>query len=178
MKKTTENTNQNNFLKGGFEDDISKHHEASLGITVPEGYFSKSKISILDNIKEEAATEAQKETRKPLVFWMRPQFKYMAAASLAFILSLTFWLQSAHNNDVDNINIEFLSFSDDNLINAVMVNDAEFEAFADAILINEIVIKAELSEQKMDDLFFNSLFIEDSLIDNYTDDQFLETIIL
>lgn len=178
MKKATENTNQNNFLKGSFKDDISEHHKVSLGITVPEGYFSKSKRSILDKIKEEAVTEVPKEMKKPLVFWMRPQFKYMAAASLVFILSLTFWLQSANNNDIDKSTIEFLSFSDDSLINALIVNDAEFEAFADAILINEIVIKAELSEQKMDDLFFNSLFIEDSLIDNYTDDRFLETIIL
>ena len=178
MKKATENNNQNNFLKEGFKGGISKHHKESLGITVPDGYFSKSKISILDKIKEEVATEAPKETKKQLVFWMRPQFKYMAAASLVFILSLTFWLQSANNNDVDKNTIQFLSFSDDHLINALLVNDAEFEAFADAILINEIVIKAELTEQRMDDLFFNSLFVEDSLIDNYTDDQFLETIIL
>lgn len=178
MKKAPENTNQNNFLKGGFKNDISENHKASLGITVPEGYFSKSKRSILDKIKEEAASEAPKEIKKPLVFWMRPQFKYMAAASLVFILSLTFWLQSANNKDADKSSIEFLSFSDDNLINALIVNDAEFETLADAILINEIVIKAELSEQRMDDLFFNSLFVEDSLIDNYTDDQFLETIIL
>ena len=178
MKKATENTNQNNFLKGGFKDDISEHHNASLGITVPEGYFSKSKRSIIDKIEEEVVTEVPKEMKKPLIFWLRPQFKFMAAASLVFILSLTFWLQSANNRDLDESTIEFLSFSDDNLINALIGNDNEFEAFADAILINEIVIKAELSEQKMDDLFFNSLFVEDSLIDNYTDDQFLETIIL
>ena len=57
MKKATVNTNQNNFLKGGFKDDISKHHKASLGITVPEGYFSKSKRSIIDKIEEEVVTE-------------------------------------------------------------------------------------------------------------------------
>lgn len=174
MKKATKNNHQNNFLKEGFKAGISKHHKVSLGITVPEGYFSKSKKSILDKIKE----EAPKETKKQLVFLMRPQFKYMAAASLVFILSFIFWLQSANNKDVDENTIEFLSFSDDNLINSLLVNDAEFEAFSDAILINEIVIKAELSEQRIDNLLINYLFVEDSLIDNYIGDTFLETIIL
>ena len=178
MEKSTENKNQKNFLKEGFKGDLSKHHKESLGTTIPEGYFAKSKTAILHKIKEEAKIEAPKETKKQLVFWMRPQFRYMTAASLVFILSLTIWLQSANNNDVNENDIEFLSFSDDNLINSLLINDAEFEAFADATLINEIVIKAELSEQRMDDLFLNSLFVEDSLIDNYTDDQFLETIIL
>ena len=178
MGKSTENNNHKNFLKEGFKGDISKHHKESLGTTIPEGYFAKSKLSILDKIKEEVITEAPKETKKQLVFWMRPQFRYMAAASLVFILSLTIWLQSANNNNVNENNIEFLSFSDDNFINSLLLDDAEFEAFADATLINEIVIKAELSEQRMDDLFLNSLFVEDSLIDDYTGDQFLKTIIL
>ena len=178
MEKLTENNNKKNFLKEGFKGDISKHHKESLGTTIPEGYFAKSKMSILDKIKEEAIIEVPKETKKQIVFWMRPQFRYMAAASLVFILSLTIWLQSGGNNDIDKSNIEFLSFSGDNLINSLLIDDAEFEAFADATLINEIVIKAELSEQRMDDLFLNSLFVEDSLIDDYTDDQFLESIIL
>ncbi|ARV14983.1 hypothetical protein [Polaribacter sp. SA4-12] len=178
MKKSTENNNKKNFLKEGFKGDISKHHKESLGTTIPEGYFAKSKMSILDKIKEEAIIEVPKETKKQNVFWIRPQFRYMAAASLVFILSLTIWLQSADNNNVDENNIEFLSFSDDNLINSLLIDDSEFEAFADATLINEVLIKAELSEQVMDDLFLNSLFVEDSLIDDYTDDKFLEIIIL
>ena len=178
MDKSTEDNNKKSFLKEGFKGDISKHHKDSLGTTIPEVYFRKSKLSILDKIKEEVIIDAPKETKKQIVFWMRPQFRYMVAASLVFILSLTIWLQSADNNDVDENNIELLSFSDDNLINSLLVDDAEFEAFADATLINEIVIKAELSEQRIDDLFLNSLFVEDSLIDDYTDDKFLETIIL
>jgi hypothetical protein len=178
MEKSTENNNQKNFLKEGFKGDLSKHHKDSLGTTVPEGYFAKSKMSILDKIKEEEIKEAPKEIKKQIVFWLQPQFRYMAAASLVFILSLTIWLQSADNNKVDENNIEFLSFSDDVLINSLLVDDADLDLFADATLINEIVIKAEISEQIIDDLFLNSLFVEDSLIDNYTDDGFLETIIL
>ena len=176
MEKSTKNNSKNSFLKEGLKGDISKYHKKYLGTDIPEGYFAKSKLSILDKIKEEVKIEEQPE--KQLVFWMKPQFRYMAAASLVFILSLTIWLQSANSKDVEETNIEFLSFSDDILINSLLVEDSEMESFADNTLINEIVIKAELSEQKMDDLFINSLFVEDSLLDNYTDDRFIETIIL
>ena len=178
MKKSTENNNEKNFLKEGLKGDFSKQHKTYLGTDIPEGYFAKSKLSILEKINEEVKIETPKETKKQLVFWLQPKFRYIAAASLVFILSVTVWLQNADNNEINDINIEFLSFSDDTLINSLLVEDSEMDLFADNTLINEIVIKAELYEQKMDDLFINSLFIEDSLIDNYTDDKFLETIIL
>ena len=174
MEKSKENSNKENFLKKGFKGDISKNHKEYLGATIPEGYFSKSKLSILDKIKE----EEPKEVKKQLVFWMKPQFRYFAAASLVFLFGLSIWLQSSNSDDLNDTNIELLSFSDDVLINSLLVDDTELDLFADNILINEIVIKAELDEQKMDDLFINSLFVEDSLIDDYTDDKFLETIIL
>ncbi|KGL64202.1 hypothetical protein [Polaribacter sp. Hel1_85] len=178
MEKSTKNNNKKSFLKEGFKSDISKHHKEYLGTTVSEGYFAKSKMSILDKIKEEEIKEMPKTTKKQIVFWMKPQFRFMAAASVVFIFALTIWLQKADNNTINENNIEFLAFSDDVLINSLLVEDAEMDLFADATIINEILIKAELSEQKMDDLFLNSLFVEDSLIDNYTDDGFLETIIL
>lgn len=178
MKKSTENNNRKSFLKEGFKGGISKHHKKYLGTEVPERYFAKSKMSILDKIKEEAITEVPKTAKKQIVFWMKPQFKYIAAASVVFIFALTTWLQKADNNTINENNIEFLAFSDDVLINSLLIEDSEMDLFVDGTLINEILIKAEVSEQKMDDLFLNSLFVEDSLIDNYTDDGFLETIIL
>ncbi|WP_299061795.1 hypothetical protein [uncultured Polaribacter sp.] len=177
MKNSKENINRKNFLEEGLKTDISKHHKKYLGIETPEGYFAKSKIAILEKLKEEVQEKSIQE-KKQLVFWLQPQFKYVAAASLVFIFALTIWLQSANNTTVNKNNIELLSFSDDSLIESLLLEDSEFEAFADATLINEIVIKAELSEQKIDDLFLNSLFVEDSLIDNYTENTFLETIIL
>ena len=177
MEKSTENNNKESFLNEGFKDGISKHHKKYLGTTVPEDYFAKSKLSILDKIKEESKIEEQ--PKKQLVFWMQPKFRYMAAASLVFILSLTIWLQNVNNNDaIKDANIEILAFEEDVLINSLFVEDSELESFADATLMNQIVIKAEISEQKMDDLFLNSLFVEDSLIDNYTNENLIETIIL
>jgi hypothetical protein len=178
MEKSTENNDKKNFITESFIGDTSKKHTAYLGTTVPEGYFSKSKISIVDKIKSEIAASTIIE-KKQLVFWMLPNIKYIAAASLVFILGLTVWFQNTNQkDDFSKTNFELFSFSEDHLINSLFINDSEFEAFADATLINEIIIKAELSERKIDDLFLNYLFLEDSLIENYTDKNFIETIIL
>jgi hypothetical protein len=178
MGKSAEKNNKTNFLKEGIIDGISKKHSAYLGITVPEEYFAKSKILIIDQIKSEAVASKIKE-KKQLVFWMLPNIKYIAAASLVFILGLTIWFQNTdQKDDFSKTNFELFSFSEDHLINSLFINDSEFEAFADATLINEIIIKAELSERKIDDLFLNYLFLEDSLIEIYTDKNFIETIIL
>ncbi|MEO9569741.1 MAG: hypothetical protein ABJH82_03710 [Polaribacter sp.] len=178
MKKSIENNNKKSFLKEDFKGDISKQHKKYLGTAVPEGYFAKSKISILEKIKVNEIIEVPEAAKKQIVFWMKPQFKYMAAASLVFLFALTVWLQKADNKTITETNIELLYFSDDVLINSLLVDDAELDLFADNTLINEIIIKAEITEQKIDDLFLNSLFVEDSLIDIYTDDSFIETIIL
>jgi hypothetical protein len=178
MEKSTENNDKKNFITESFIGDTSKKHTAYLGTTVPEGYFSKSKISIVDKIKSEIEANTIKG-KKQVVFWMRPNIKYLAAASLVFIFGLTIWLQNTNQKDnFSKTNSNMLSFSEDHLINSLFVDDSEFEAFANATLINEIIIKAELSERKIDDLFLNYLFIEDSLVDYYTDKNFIETIVL
>ena len=172
MKKLTENKEHIPFLKDTFEGSISEHHTKYLGTDIPKGYFAKSKMSILEKVTSES-----KKEKKQLVFWLQPSFRYIAAASLVFILSLTIWLQNSVTEST-NTNFELLSFSDDVLVNSLLINENELEAFADATLMNEVIIKAELSEQKMDNLFLNSLFVEDSLIDNYTDKNLIDAIIL
>ena len=135
-------------------------------------------MSILDKIKEEHVTE-EVISKKGKLFWMQPQFKYIAAASLVFILSLTVWLQSSSNqNDLDIINIETLAFSEDVLINSLLIEESEVDAFEDATLFNEVLVKAELSEQKLDNLILDSLFVEDTLLDDYINKGMFETIIL
>ena len=223
MEKSTENNKKQNFLKEGFKGDISKHHKKYLGTDIPEGYFSKSKLSILDKIKLDSnQTKFLKEDfsdinqhhkdylgtdipegyfakskisildkikseeiikdvkiKKQVVFYMQPQFKYIVAASLVFIISLTVWLQNTNDkNNFDTISIESLAFSDDVLINSLLIDDSEIDAFTEATLFNEVLVKAEISEQKMDNLILNSLILEDSLLEDYMDDKFIETIIL
>lgn len=177
MEKSTKNKNQQNFLKEGLQNDISKHHKEYLGTSVPENYFAKSKQLILNKIKEEARVE--EKAKSQLVFYLQPRFKYIAAATLVFILSLTVWLQNSNKtNVIVEPNLQEFAFSDDVLINSLLIEDSEIDAFTDATLFNEVVVKAELTEQKMDNLILNSLIVEDSLLDNYIDNELLETIIL
>ncbi|MGK0329150.1 hypothetical protein [Polaribacter sp.] len=179
MEETTENNNKQSFLKQGVRGDISKHHKKYLGVDIPEGYFAKSKLSILDKIQEEAKIAEPEKPKKQLVFWMQPQFKYIAAASLVFMLSLTVWLQNSNNTDtINESSFELFALSEDVLVNSLFLKDSEIDAFTEATLFNEILVKAELSEQKLDNLIFNSLILEDSLVEDYMDDKFIETIIL
>ena len=146
-------------------------------VSVFAGGLPQWKESGLGTTKSSAVKSEVKEEKQQRVFWLQPNFKYIAAASLVFILSLTIWLQNSVTEST-NTNFELLSFSDDVLVNSLLINENELEAFADATLMNEVIIKAELSEQKMDNLFLNSLFVEDSLIDNYTDKNLIDAIIL
>jgi len=179
MGKSTENGNKKSFLTKGFKGDISKHHKKYLGTDVPEGYFVKSKISILDKIKVDFIIEEPKEIKKQLVFSMEPQFKYLVAASLVFALSLTVWLQNSNKIDtINETNFELLAFSDDVLFDSLFIDETEFEVFTDVTLFNEVVVKAELSEQKLDNLILDNLILGDSLLDHHINDVLVETIIL
>ena len=80
--------------------------------------------------------------------------------TLVFILSLTIWLQNSNNNkEINTFNYEELAFSDDVLINSLLVEDSELDSFTEATLFTEILVKVELSEQKMDNLILNSNLI-------------------
>ena len=181
MEKSKEHNNENHFLKEGVQNDISKHHTDYLGTDIPKDYFSKSKRSILDKIKEEVKEEPKLggQPKKQKVFYMQPQFKYIAAASLIFMLSLTIWLQNSNNqDDLNTNNIESLAFQDDVLLESLLIADEDVDAFAEATLFNEVLVKAELKEQKIDNLILDSLILEDSLLDDYMDEKLIETIIL
>lgn len=177
MEKSTENNNNKNFLKEGLKGDISKHHKKYLGTEIPEGYFAKSKIEILEKIKEETISETASE-KKQIVFWMKPRFKFAVAASLAFMLSLTIWLKKSNKTKIINeSNFELLAFSDDVLLESLLIEDSDFEAFTEATLFNEILLQAELSEQKLDNLVLDNLIIGDSLLDDYINKGLIENII-
>ena len=178
MKKSIKITSKNIFLKDNFKGNLSKHHKDFLGTEIPEDYFVKSKLSILDKIKEEIKVEAE-QPKKQMVFYMRPQFKYIAAAALVFILSLTVWLQNINNqNDFNSFNLESYALEDDVLIASLLVDESELNAFAEATLFTEVLVKAEVKEQRMDDLILNSLILDDSLLDNYIDFELIETVVL
>ncbi|MFC4268602.1 hypothetical protein [Polaribacter marinivivus] len=176
LNKINSETSTGKFLKEE-KSDITKHHKNYLGKEIPEDYFKKSKSSILNAIKEDALVE--QKPKKQLVFYLRPQFKFIAAAAILFLLTLSIWLQNSESkNNFDDITIEELALEDDVLIKSLLVEDSDLDEFTDATLFNEVVVKAEIKEQKMDDLILNSLILEDSLLDNYMDEELVETIIL
>lgn len=176
LNKIKSETTTGKFLKEE-KSDITKLHKNYLGKEIPEDYFKKSKISILNAIKEDALVE--QKPKKQLVFYLRPQFKFIAAAAILFLLTLSIWLQNSESkNNFDDITIEELALEDDVLIKSLLVEDSDLDEFTDATLFNEVVVKAEIKEQKMDDLILNSLILEDSLLDDYMDEELVETIIL
>ena len=67
--------------------DLTKLHKEKLGMDIPEDFFAKSKADILDSIPK---IEEPKQT----VFWLKPIIAYPIAASIVFLLGLTFWLQN------------------------------------------------------------------------------------
>ncbi|MGK0414191.1 MAG: hypothetical protein ACJA1B_002412 [Polaribacter sp.] len=179
MENFKKNNSKQRFLKENLKSGISEHHKEYLGTTVPENYFEKSKLSILDNINKEVKAGASEKPKKESLFKIQPYFKYAVAASLVFIVSLTVWLQNSNSTESRNeVNFEEFAFQDDVLINSLLIEDSEIDAFADATLFSEIIIKVEMSEQKMDNLILNLLILEDSLLDDYMDDNLIETIIL
>ena len=86
MEKPPENKSKNTFLKEAFIIDISKHHTSYLGITVPEVYFEKSKVSILERVKSEEKNSKALE-KKQLIFkqWRKAPFQCYAAPPLRLV---------------------------------------------------------------------------------------------
>lgn len=176
MKNFNKNQSEKSFLEQQYSENISKRHSNYLGTEIPKDYFATSKMTILERIKNE---EIEVKSKKQLVFWLQPYFKYAIAASVILMLGLTIWMQNFNQtSDGKTTDFELLSFSDDVLLNSILLEDDQIDEFSNITLMNEIVFKAELSEQNLDDILLNSLFIEDSLLDNYTENTFVESIIL
>lgn len=178
MENTSANNSKKSFLEEGFKSEIFKHHKKYLGTEIPENYFTTSKKSILDKIKSEEIQEAV-QPKKQLVFWMKPSFKYIAAASIILLFGLSFWMQNLNISETKHqVILKEITYSNNVLLESLLIEESELETFTNATLFHEVVVKAELSEQKLENLILNTLIIEDSLVDDYIDDKFIETIIL
>lgn len=140
----------------------SEHHKEYLGMDVPEGYFTSSKQSILDLVKEESPA------KEVPVFYLRRSFQ--VAASIALLIAITIGFQFSNSETLEIA-------SDDLLIESLFVADESMNDFVEGILVSEVVEEAG-KEKEMEDVLMNSLFVEDSLIDNYTKETLLDNIIL
>ena len=155
------NKTELNFLKRK-SADVSKHHQDFLGTDIPENYFAKSKLSILEKIKEEQQEVHQPKKQK--VFYLRPQFQFAVAASLVIIFALTIWLQNFNSTETTELtNLESIALQDDVLLESLLVDDTNIDAFTEETLFEEVVVKAEKKAQDIDNLILESIIVEDSL---------------
>ena len=107
------NKTELNFLKRK-SADVSKHHQDFLGTDIPENYFAKSKLSILEKIKEEQ------------------QVQFAVAASLVIIFALTIWLQNFNSTETTELtNLESIALQDDVLLESLLVDDTNIDAFTE-----------------------------------------------
>lgn len=157
--------------------EISRQHKDKLGMEVPEDYFSKSKVSIMEKVSASGTKQTQ-------LFHMKPAFRYAIAAAVVLLvglgISLTFL--SDNNSEVTIPETEHLQLAgmadEDYLLTSLLVSDDNVEVFLDHYLLEGILEKAELKEQEFDDVFMNSLIVKDSFIDTYIDSYFINDIIL
>jgi len=166
------NSNQN-------KDNVSSFHKDKLGMDIPDGYFAKSKKTILSNVI------VKPEVLKQTVFWLKPIVYYPIAASILLAIALTFWIKN-DNSKIDNqitnteeiqiLDSEFLD--DDFLISSLMLSDSQMNTYLDSYIMNNVVMEAEKDEQQLEDIFINSVLIEDSLINSYLDKSLIENIVL
>jgi len=164
--------------KNNNKDNLGNLHKEKLGLEIPDGYFSKSKLDILNAIPKE-------EGNKQTLFWLKPRFAYPIAASIVLLISITFLWQNntpetnLEVSDIEKIEMFNMDFSSDEfLVTSLLIEDSKMDQFVDAFIMKEIIIEADISAQKLENIFINSLFIDDSLIDSYTQNSILENIIL
>ena len=160
------------------KENITKFHKDKLGMDIPEGYFEKSKESILNKVIEP-------ERPKQTVFWLRPMVAYPIAATIVLGIALTFLLQNNNikpNSQITNAQDKELLdpslFGYDFLVSSLMVPDSKVNQYVDSYIANNIVVEAELSEEQLENTFINSLFVEDSLIDDYLNKSLIENLII
>lgn len=110
---------------------------------------------------------------------------YPLAASILLLIAIAIGLQKDQPVEAPAFDQESvvsrsldLQDTDDFLVRSLLVDDEEIDLFTDDYLIDQVLVQAELSEQELENIFINSLFIEDSLVDEYLEESLVEQVIL
>jgi len=142
-----------------FEKQMDKIHTEELGLSMPEDYFEKSKIDILDKVFHE---------KKPKVIPLfRNKVMWFAAAGIALIVALTVFKPASMStineipmviadtvgqiSNLDLANNEFFT-EDDMLVASLFVDDSEIDNYVDNYIIEETIIDEYIDEFLLDDL--------------------------
>ncbi|MFO7674305.1 MAG: hypothetical protein R6V74_11405 [Lutibacter sp.] len=134
-----------------FDSQMHKMHSSALGFQVPEDYFSKSKMEILEKVSN------QKEQRFNI--FSRKRIFWAAAATIAIIFAVSVFkpnvLPSFNNvpeivsdtiDQLQNNNLAQGEFKEDDiLITSLFVPDNEIDEFVDDYVLEELVYEEVLA---------------------------------
>lgn len=124
------NSQNNNFnVRNTFDVNTEKRHKTDLGLNIPDGYFSKSKESILTKT-------VFKEEKKVI-----PLYKNIYAWSAAAVIALLFTLAvvnpfSSEGNEIDN----------DILIASLVIDDEDLDQLLNEYVNDELLTDEIFSE--------------------------------
>ena len=134
-----------------FDGKMHKMHSEELGFQVPNNYFSKSKIEILEKVTN------QKKSR--FTIFSRERILWPVAATIAIILALTVFKPNALpsideipaivSDTIDHLQNNNLAHGElmenDILITSLFVPDNEIDEFVDNYVLEELVYEEVLS---------------------------------
>ena len=149
MKKLNNHINSefNANSELSFDGELEKKHREELGLGLPEGYFSKSKINILEKVSIKKGVKLKYFTRQRLI--------WSVAATITLLVALTVFKP----NVLPSINEIPAIVSD--TINTIKSNSLVFDN----------------SAQDEDTVFIASLFVEDSQIDEFVNNYVMEELV-
>lgn len=142
-----------------FEKKLDEIHADELGLGMPEDYFSKSKIDILDKVHPE-----KKSNVFPLY---RNKVMWFAAAGIALIVTLSVFNTSTISNinkipeviadtvgQIKNLDLTNGGFyvEDDILVASLFVDESEIDSYIDNYIIEETIIDEYIDNFLLDDL--------------------------
>ena len=134
-----------------FDSKMHEMHSEELGFQVPEDYFSKSKMEILEKVSN------QKEHRFNI--FSRKRIVLSAAATIAIIVALTVFkpnelpsmdkIPAIVSDTIDNLKNDGLAQvepeENDILITSLFVADNEIDEFVDNYVLEELVYEEVLA---------------------------------
>jgi len=166
MKHMEDGKNWNELMKenDSFEKKMDKMHTEELGLGMPEDYFVKSKIDVLDKVFY--------EKKSKVIPLFRNKAMWFAAAGIALIVALSIFkpvtlstvneIPSVITDTVDQIrnfdlnNAKFF-IEDDILVASLFVDDSEIDDYIDNYIIEEIIIDEYIDHFLLDDLTGDSM---------------------
>lgn len=129
------------------EDELNKIHSDTLGLTIPENYFSNSKNEILNKVL------AEKETK--VIPFYKKRTSWLAAASVTLLLGLSIF-RTYNSQNQENITNQ-LTDSIVQIDNTTTNNTTQGH---NLVPENDIIV--------------SSLFVEEKEIDEYITNRLLE----